>query len=131
METYNLAVLTKRIYESGLFFFSSKTLRDILTINNEVVFFRIINRLVKSEVLQKIEKNKYFLKGATFSDFALANFLYSPSYISFESALNFYGLLAQFPYEITSVTTKKPLQKNIEEKVFSYTHLQKNLFWGL
>lgn len=130
METYNLAVLTKRLYESGLFFFSSKTLRDILEIKNETVFFRIINRLLKSGVLQKIERDKYLLKGARFSDFALANFLYYPSYVSFESALNFHGLLSQFPQETTSVTTKKTIRKIVEGKVFSYNHLQKKLFWG-
>lgn len=130
MATRNLAVLTKKIYESGLVFFSSKTLKDILAVENEVTFFRVINRLVDSGVLQKIEKNRYILKGGVFSDFGLANFLYLPSYISFESALNFHGLLAQFPYEITSATTKKTAEKTIEDKIFTYSHLQKKLFWG-
>ena len=125
-----MAVLAKRVYESGLFFFSSKTLRDILEIKNEAVFFRVINRLLKSGILQKIERDKYVLKEGRFSDFALANFLYYPSYVSFESALNFHGLLAQFPQETTSVSTKKTIRKTIEGKVFSYAHLQKKLFWG-
>jgi len=130
METYNLATITKRIYESSLSFFSSKTLKDILEIKKEVTFFLTIKKLIKAGVLIRIEKNKYLLKNAKFSDFALANFLYQPSYISFESALNFYGILSQFPYEISSATARKTTKKEFEDKVFTYTRIKRDLFWG-
>lgn len=130
METCDSTVAAKKIYESGFVFFTAKTLKDVLAVEKRTNFFNLVNKLVKSDILQKIEKNKYLLKGGRFSDFALANFLYSPSYISFESALNFHGLLAQFPLEKTSATTKKSVRKQFEGKDFSYVHLQKKLFWG-
>jgi predicted transcriptional regulator of viral defense system len=130
METYNLAILTKRIYGSGLPLFTLKTLKDILAIKKESTLFSVVKRLVKAGVLLKLEKNKYLLKDAKVSDFALANFLYQPSYISFESALNFYGILSQFPYEISSATTKKTAKKKFEGKIFTYTEIKKDLFWG-
>jgi len=130
MERYNLAVITKMIYDSNFVFFTLKTLRDILEIKKEGTLFYVIKKLLWAEILIKIEKDKYLLKGAKINDFVLANFIYQPSYISFESALNFYGILSQFPYEISSVTTKKTVRKIFQNKVFVYTHIKKELFWG-
>jgi len=130
MERYNLAVLTKKIYESKLSFFTLKTLRDILEIKKEATLFSVIKRLLEADILIKLEKDKYLLKSEKISDFALANFIYQPSYISFESALNFYGILSQFPYEITSATTRKTAKKIFQERIFVYTKIKKELFFG-
>ena len=127
---YNLAKITKLIYESKLVFFNLKTLRDILEIKNEETLFSVIKKLIRENVLAKAERNKYFLKDAYINDFSLANFLYQPSYISFESALNFYGILSQFPYEISSITIKKSTRKKFQEKVFTYAQIKKELFFG-
>lgn len=130
METSTLSQLIKKIYESNLFFFSTKTLRDLVGEKKESTFFKYIARLVNDKILIKIEKNKYLLSSSKINDFELANFLQSPSYLSFETALNYHGLLSQFPYEITSATLKKTNLKNFQGKVFSYTHITKSLFWG-
>lgn len=130
MERYNLAILTKKIYNSGFLLFTLKTLRDILEIKKEGTMFSVVKKLLRAGVLMKIERNKYLLKGAKVNDFALANFIYQPSYVSFETALNFYGILSQFPYEISSATTKKTVGKIFQGKAFIYTHIKKDLFWG-
>jgi len=130
MTTYNLAVVTKKIYDSGLNLFDLKTLNDLLEIDKESSSFSVIKRLITSKVLLKIEKNKYLLKNAKIHDFILANFIYQPSYVSFESALNFYGILSQFPYEVANATSKKTKAKKIENRLFNYIHIKKDLFWG-
>ena len=130
METSNFASVVKKIYESNINFFSTKTLRDIISVSKENTFFKYIRRLVKEGILNKIERDKYIISKAKVSDFELANFLVYPSYVSFESALNFWGILSQFPYEMTSATPKKTRLKKYKEKVFSYTHIDKNLFFG-
>jgi len=130
METYNLVNVTKKIYDSGFKLFTIKTLRDLLETRNESTFFSILKRLLKNEVLLKIERSKYVLKEAEIHDFAIANFVYSPSYISFETALNYHGILSQFPYEILSGTSKKTTKKIINGKSFVYIHLKKDLIWG-
>ena len=130
METLNLALATKKIYDSGLKLFTAKTLAYILAVKKENTRFSLIKRLLRNKVLLKVERNRYILQNARVNDFSLANFIYKPSYISFESALNFYGILAQFPYEVTSSTAKKTKQKVIDKKVFNYSHLKKELFWG-
>jgi predicted transcriptional regulator of viral defense system len=110
--------------------FTTKTLKDILEIKKETTFFNVLKRLLTSEVLSKIERNKYLLNGIKTHDFVLANFIYTPSYISFETALNYYGILSQFPHEIISVTSRKTTQKIINDKSFVYIHIKKDLFWG-
>jgi len=130
MERYNLGLITKKVYQSRLCFFTLKTLKDILEIKKEASLFSVVNKLLKADILKKIERNKYLLKDVQISDFALANFLYQPSYISFESALNFSGTLSQFPYEISSVTPRKTIKKEFEGKIFTYTMIKRELFWG-
>jgi len=130
MERYNLAVLTKRIYESEFQLFTLEALREVLEIKKDSTLFSTVKKLSQAGVLIKIERGKYLLKDSKVSDFALANFIYQPSYISFESALNFYGILSQFPYEVTSATSKKTKEKIFQGKVFTFTHIKKELFWG-
>jgi len=130
METYNLAEVTKLIYGSGFKLFRLKTIRDILEVKSEVSLKKVVARLVSSNVLRRLERDKYLLQDAQVSDFELANFLYSPSYVSLETALNFYGILSQFPYEITSVTLKKSIKKEVDGKLFAYMQVKKGLFWG-
>jgi len=130
METYNLATITKKIYDSKFLLFYTKTLKDILGIKKQSTLFNIIKKLIDAGVLSRIGKNKYLLKEKNIKDFSIANFIYNSSYISFESALNFYGILSQFPYEISSATSRKSAKKYFQNKIFTYTHIQKNLFWG-
>lgn len=130
METYDLSLATKKIYDSRLQLFTTATLRDILGIQSASTRFSALRRLTRSGVLEKLERDKYCLISREVNEFTLASFLYTPSYISFETALNFYGILSQFPYEITSATIKKPKQKKVHDKLYSYIRIQKSLFWG-
>lgn len=130
MERYNLAELTKKLYNVGILIFDIQTIRSILEIKNEPTFFSVLKQLINSGILDKLERGKYILRDTSANEFLLANFLYSPSYISLESALNFYGILPQFPYEISSVTLKKTLAKKTKGRIFSYIHIKKELFWG-
>lgn len=130
MGIYTPAQAVKKIYDSGLYLFTTKTLKDIIGERKESTFFKFVSRLIADKILLKVEKNKYILNNSKIDDFHLANFLYTPSYISFESALNYHGVIAQFPYEITSATSKKTNRKIFQDKIFSYIHIDKTLYWG-
>ncbi len=131
METSASAVLMKQIYQSNLELFTTKTLRDMLGANvPQATFFSMLNRLTRQNILQKLERDKYLRVGGHAHDFRIANFLYEPSYVSLEAALNFHGVLSQFPYEIASMTTRKPVTKTIDEKTYRYARIKKPLFWG-
>lgn len=60
----------------------------------------------------------------------LANQLVSPSYLSTEYALFFYGLIPEKVEDITSVTTKKTTLIRNSFGVFRYQHLNTKCFLG-
>ena len=130
MKTYDLASLTKEIRDSGLYFFRIDTLQNVLKVPNHRSLYNVLSQLVRAGILDKAERNTYIRSDYQGSEFALANFLYQPSYISFESALSFYGVLSQFPIEVTSATLKLPRTKICKDKQFSYFRIKKDLFWG-
>jgi predicted transcriptional regulator of viral defense system len=131
METSYLTTPIQKIYQSKLKLFTTKTLRDILGVHiPQITFFTTLARLTRQKVLRKLERDKYILADASIHDFQIANFLYEPSYISLFTALNFYGIVAQFPYEISSMTTKKTVTKQIDDKAYQYVRIKHSLFWG-
>lgn len=130
MATSRILEVTKEIYQQDLIFLNTQTLRGLTGIKKDNTLFVLVNSLIKRGVLKKIEKGKYLVAGKSIDDFALANFLYQPSYLSLESALNLFGILSQFPYEITSVTPRRKREKGVEGKIFVYLHINPQFFWG-
>lgn len=53
--------------------------------------------------------------------YGLAASIYGPSYISFETALSFHGLIPEAVYEITSATLKRP--QSFENRFGSFRYL--------
>ena len=60
----------------------------------------------------------------------VANQLYSPSYVSLEYALNYYGLIPDRVSDVTSVTTKKTKRFRNEIGNFIYQHVKPKAFKG-
>jgi len=58
----------------------------------------------------------------------MANHLYSPSYISLEYALQYYGFIPERVYSITSVSSKKTSEFSNQEGNFSYKHVKTEVF---
>lgn len=129
-ERLNQATIIQKLREKEISLFAVSDFKRIFDIKKENTLYKIIERLTKRGVLKRLAKKKYLFSFSKWNDYQIANFLYSPSYVSLESALSFYGIITQFPYQITSVTPKKT--KNIKAlgKEFSYSHLKPNLFFG-
>jgi predicted transcriptional regulator of viral defense system len=62
--------------------------------------------------------------------FTIANSLKSPSYVSLQSALSWYGIIPEFVPVITSVTTGRPQVLQTPLGRFEYRHISKSFFWG-
>lgn len=130
METLNIAYATKLLYQSNLSLLTLKSLRDLLHIQSDDTFYLYIRKLTQLEILEKLKRGIYIIKDHPPHEYNIANILYTPSYVSFETALNFYGILSQFPYEITSATVGKSIRKTIHDTTYSYAHIQSLLFFG-
>jgi predicted transcriptional regulator of viral defense system len=59
-----------------------------------------------------------------------ANKIYTPSYISLESALSYYGFIPELVSGITSVSTKKSQKFNTAIGAYRYQRIKPGLFWG-
>jgi len=130
MKTYDLSGLTNKLLNSKVNLIDKKSLSLILNIGNERSLYLIISKLITSGWLVKIERNKYKINNQDIHDFEIANFIYQPSYISFESALNYWGILSQFPFEVTSATLKNSKVKKSNDKNFGYNKISKKYYFN-
>ncbi len=119
-----------KIFQSRKTFFTNLEIKQLLEISSARTLENIIRKLTQEKVLIFLEKGKYMLASKQASDFEIAQFFYNPSYISFETALNYHGVLSQFPLEITSATTKKRASKEFDGKIYSYSKIKTNIFTG-
>jgi len=119
-----------KIYNSDKKLFKTTDIQKILGIEIDRTLEDVIKRFIDRKILTQLEKGKYMLSNANVSEFEISQFLYSPSYISFETALNYHGILSQFPMEITSATTLKNVEKEIDKKIYSYSKINTDLYTG-
>ena len=63
-------------------------------------------------------------------NFEIANKIFQPSYISFETALSYYNIIPETIYSITSATTKRPKEIIVQDINYKYYKLQNRLFFG-
>jgi hypothetical protein len=66
-----------------------------------------ISRMIHSGELLQLRRGLYATQ-RDINPYCLAASIYGPSYISFETALSFYGIVPEAVYEITSATLKRP-----------------------
>jgi len=111
---------------------STQNLSAIL--KNEQVFLNQIVYWEKKKLLLKLKRGLYILndidRKINPSRMFLASVLYSPSYISLEYALGFYGIIPEKVVDITSVSTKKTSCFRNIFGYFVYQHIKPDCFHG-
>jgi len=125
-----ISEIIKLISDSKIKIFSFVDLKKLLTIREDNTAYKIAEKLIRGKFLKRLKKGVYASNFNFPESFEIANALYLPSYISLESALNHYGILAQFPYTITSITIKKPKKFSIGNQEYEYTQIKPQLYWG-
>ena len=122
-----LSKLESEAYENlrrnGVLIFRIKDICLLLKIN-KIKAYNIVKALKIKGVLKKIGKGFLAVKGG--DEFVMATTINHPSYISFWTALNYYGFSDQTPNKLFLVTTKytKPINN------FKYVTLSKDKFFG-
>lgn len=108
------------------------SVQDILKWNPDFDTRRLVEWQRKSYIKRVI--NRWYIFADTLVDEGLlylsANRIYSPSYISFESALAYYRLIPEGVYTTTSATTLKTHEFATSLGAFSYRHLKPKLLFG-
>ena len=107
--------------------FTDEDLKILFSHISEAKIHNSLSYHLKQGHLKKFKRGVYSVVGPRnnngVSKFVLANFLYNPSFISFESALSHYGLIPEAVYETTSACfqEKKKMFKTTEGN-FSFSH---------
>lgn len=107
------------------------TTNDIQKISGNFSHRRLTEWQQKNYI-KKIKKGCYFFSDRSFSEeslFVVANRIYSPSYISLESALRYYNLIPEGVFKIISVSTKKTTSFDNELGVFEYRNIKPSSFF--
>ncbi|PIS23402.1 hypothetical protein COT49_00320 [candidate division WWE3 bacterium CG08_land_8_20_14_0_20_40_13] len=130
MESLPIIKIYQKIKDLNLKFVDYLTLAQVTGYSNKNTLYKIAGRLVKAGILKNLMGGKFVLGEFKAESFEIANYLYQPSYISLESALSFYGILPQFSYTISSITTKKTKKISVDGKEFSFSSISPSLFWS-
>jgi len=106
--------------------------RDIKKIDER--FYRSrLNDWQDKGYIKKIRRGYYIFADQSLNEavlFNIANKIYSPSYISFETALSNYGLIPESVYGITSATSNKTNRFKTGVGEFMYRSLKPELIFG-
>jgi len=130
MDSISTIEAWKKIKSLDVKLLTSVEVGKMWKIKNANTAYKMLQRWEKNGLLKRIAKGKYLPADRNLNEFEIANLLVPSSYISFESALSFYGILSQFSYVITSATTAKSRELEIDNKDFEFTHILPTLFWG-
>lgn len=130
MESITVDKAINILYKKKVSLFGINDAKKVFATSKDNTVYKLLQRLEKKNIIKRIENGKYLFSFTEVSDFEIANFLFSPSYISLESALSFYGILSQFPYTITSVTSKKSKRVVYEDKEYEFVHIESKYFYS-
>lgn len=102
--------------------------------NKPAVLRRQVSDWLKKGYVLQLKRGMYTLREddrtAKLSAYLLANALYSPSYISLETALSYYGFIPERVPIITSIASKKTQQFSNPCGDFIYRHLKHACYGG-
>jgi len=112
--------------------FTHEMLYDVLVKSFSNVNAKI-SQMIKKEDIIKIKRGIYYFnpkyQTTPIDNISIANLLYSPSYLSYEYALSYYGLIPERVYEITSATTKAKKTYDTPIGRFTYTKVPLRAFY--
>lgn len=129
MDRLSLITVKDELIKRGVYIFS---VRDFIRI------FKVLPKTAraflsyhsKDGVFTRLKMGVYVLSGNPPTKFELANYIYKPSYISFESALSYYGIIPETVYSVTSATTKSTKDFNLLNQNYEYRKIKRKLFFG-
>ena len=111
-------------------FFNIADLEKIMGLKNRPSLYVTLNRLTAAGVLERLHRGVYRLSLRPLDAARVANQLYRPSYLSFESALSRYGILSQVPYAVTFATSRRSKKMNLGGIMIEFRQLRADLFFG-
>lgn len=108
------------------------SLQDIKKVDSS--FYRArLNDWQNKGYIRKVRRGYYIFSDQDLDEpslFSIANIIYSPSYVSFEMALSYYGLIPESVYGITCASSNKTSKFSTGLGEFIYHSIKPELMFG-
>jgi len=126
--------VAQRLRQHDLFYFTPALLADLFRLDRRRAY-RVIARLKGDGLIAEVEKGKYLLLGleperVLSNPLFIACHLVAPSYVSYWSALHFYGFTEQVPLTTFVATTKKKRPVTYRDFRFRFVTIKPRKFFG-
>jgi len=126
--------IIKMLFEQEYYYFTVRELAGLLNIPIEKSY-SLVPRLEKKGFIRSVERGKYLLLGfeperVLSNQFFIASRVVYPSYVSFWSALNFYGFTEQVPMMVFLASTRKKKEVEFNDFIFKYVLMKTEKFFG-
>ena len=124
-------IIENALIKLGISVFSVREFANIIKVEPySARLFLIRHSKKEGSHIIRIKKGLYLFSLNPASELEIANKLYQPSYVSFETALSHYNIIPETVYSITSATTKRSKEITTQNKVFRYYKIKKSLYFG-
>ncbi len=121
--------LLKKLKELDKLYYTTSDIRKIENYS-EGSLYVVLSRLVNRGELIRLTSGIYILPERYGEVEKIANMLYFPSYLSFESALSKHGIISQIPYTLSFATTRKTRKTALDKYAVEYRQLRIDLYFG-
>jgi predicted transcriptional regulator of viral defense system len=125
--------LQKAITDKKLLIFRPKDISCIFGVSEVAARF-FVYRYSKKGTLIRLKKDQkgslYALADSMPSQYLIDNKIYEPSYISFDTALSYHGIIPESIYSITSATVKATRSFTVANVLYKYFRIKKEVFTG-
>lgn len=129
----NLIKVGRQFKRTGILIFRPRDLMRFFNVSESAANF-FVYRNTNKGFLIRLKKSRngslYSFSDNLPSQYLIANCLYEPSYISFDMAMSFHGIIPETVYAITSATTKTTRSFEIEGMNYKYFRIKRSLFTG-
>lgn len=122
-------IVPRVLAEKGLNLFTKQEFTRLFQVSKTTATFFLFDHC-RSGLFVKLKNGLYALSNPFPSEEEIANRLYQPSYLSFETILAKHGIIPESVYPVISATTKPPRQFEVEGKEFIYHAIKKEAYTG-
>jgi predicted transcriptional regulator of viral defense system len=126
--------VAQQLRQHDLFYFTPSLLADLFRLDRRRAY-RLIAQLKDKALITEVEKGKYLLLGleperVLSNPLFIASHLVAPAYVSYWSALHFYGFTEQVPLTTFVATTKKKRPVTFRDFRFRFVTVKPRKFFG-
>jgi predicted transcriptional regulator of viral defense system len=129
----NWIKVQKKLKEKGLLIFRPWDIVRLFGVSKAAIG-SFMYRNAKKGLLIRLKKSQagglYALADNLPSQYLIANRIYEPSYISFDAALSFHGVIPETIYSITSATPKATREFAVAGIIYQYFLIKKEIYVG-